>query len=452
MNTEPKSESWWDDADFQDHLVALLLQDPITLKSCGALLNPNDFKPIRGMRNGRARWIVAERALEHYEKYHEPLGKLTRSDVIEYATRLNLGANQISELRDYIRFLTTKIRVSAPDALVEKVIRYKSQRLKASAIQELVDLQASGQLTDEKWHEIYQKALVGTSSGTKTTDYFETLEDRLERRRTENVRSRVPWTFIDPLDSMVRTIGPQQLGLILAPYKRGKSLMLLWLAAAYILQRLNVLYVTLEDTRVVCEDRLDSIITHVPLKSLSEYPKTVRRRFNRYKNMIKTRLKIFDGTEGGITVARIEQVLLAERDRGFVANALIVDYDEEIVPVRHYKERRFELDETYRLLRQLAARYNLVTWTAAQTQRDTRHLKILSGDRVAEDIGKIKKVTCAISMGKGEWTDDSIYLWIAAHKCDSMDIGCEIVPDLKRMLIYDREATRKAMKANSVEE
>ena len=77
-------------------------------------------------------------------------------------------------------------------------------------------------------------------------------------------------------------------------------------------------------------------------------------------------------------------------------------------------------------------------------------MKILSGDKVAEDIGKMRKVTCGLSLGKGEWTEDSIYLWVAASKVDRMDVGCEIVSDMRRMLIFDREATRKAMKEHAV--
>ncbi len=68
---------------------------------------------------------------------------------------------------------------------------------------------------------------------------------------------------------------------------------------------------------------------------------------------------------------------------------------------------------------------------------------------MAEDIGKVRKVTCALSLGKGELTDKSLFVWVAAHKNDNMDIGCEIVPDLSRGLIYDRDATRAAMKENA---
>jgi len=148
----------------------------------------------------------------------------------------------------------------------------------------------------------------------------------------------------------------------------------------------------------------------------------------------------------------IERVVDECRSRGFFPEVLVVDYDDKILPSQHYREKRFEIDDVYRTMQGLIARCNMIGWIAAQTQRDTRHLKILSGDKVAEDIGKMRKVTCGISLGKGEWTDDSIYLWVAAHKNDKMERGCEIVPDLARAMIYDEDATRRAARANTTEE
>lgn len=445
------SDQWWDDDEFQDRLTVLLVQDHQTLKSCSSLLTPEDFRPQRGAQGGRARYLVAERALEHYEKHHEPLGKLLRADVLEYAARLNLSGIQVNELKEYLKKIATQ-RPTAASAIVDKVIFFKSAVLKKAGIDELIDTQNAGLLTDEKWQEISARAMAASRGELKAVDYLETLEARISRRNLESRRARAPWTFIDPLDSMIRCVGPGQLGLILAPYKRGKSLMLLWLAAACALQRLNTLYVTLEDTRDLVEDRLDSIATRIPVRNLGTHPQTLRSRFTRFRNMVRAKMDILDGTEGGVTVARIEKAILERRDQGFITNALLVDYDEEITPMHRYKDKRFELDEVYRSLRQLMAKYHMIGWTAAQTVRGTRGMKILSGDTAAEDIGKMKKVTCALSLGKGEWTDDSIYIWVAAHKCDAMNIGCEIVPDLKRMLIYDREATRQSMKEHAVDD
>ena len=442
------SERWWDDPTFQDNLVALILQDGPTLKSCGSLLSPEDFRPPKGTPDGRSRWMVAERALEFYERHREPLGKLARADILQYADQLSLGASHLGELKTYLDRIL-KLRPTAPDALVEKVVHFKGETLKAAALDEMIDLQAAGQLTDEKWNELSARALAAHNGHLETTPYLSTLETRIERRSNERHQARIPYTFIGPLDAMGHTVGPKQLGMVLAPYKRGKSLFLLWLAVAFARQRLNVLYCTLEDPKSVVEDRLDSIASNIPLKNLVARPIALRGRFERFRKMIRAQIDIYDGTEGGTTMARLESLVLARRDEGFPTDVLITDYDEEIVAAQKYKEKRFETDEVYRSYRRLCSKYNMIGWLAAQTQRDTRHLKILSGDKVAEDIGKMRKVTCGISMGKGDWTPDSIYLWVAAHKTARMEVGCEIVPDLASSMIYDEEATRKAARANA---
>jgi len=446
--SQAKNERWWDDSAFQDNLVALIVQDHQTLRNCGSILSPEDFRPPKGATDGRARWIVAERALEFFAKHREPLGKLVRADVLSYANQLSFGQAQITELKEYLKKLAA-LKPVAPDALVEKVVAFKGQMFKTAAIEEMVDLQATGLLTDEKWREISKRALSAQNGYVKTTSYLESMETRIERRKNAGKFGRIPFTFIDPLDILVHTVGPKQVGLVIAPYKRGKSLFLLWLTTAFARQRFTHLHVTLEDSQDIVEDRLDALATNIPLKRLVEYPKAVTQRFARFRSMIRSQIHIYDGTEGGVTVARLEQVLDELRMQGIIVTSMTVDYDEKIKPARNQKEKRFEFDEIYSDLCNLAARRNLILWIAAQTQRDTRHMKILSGDKVAEDLGKVRKVTCAISMGKGDWTDESIYLWVAAHKTDRMEVGCEIVPDLERMMIYDEDATRKAARNNA---
>ena len=433
----------FEDEHFLDSLVALLTRDPESLRSCAALLTAKDFQPLRGMKFGYARWVVAERALRFYEKHREPAGRLLRSDVLEYARQLNLVGRRVEELKGYLDSLDG-MKITAPAAVTESVGAYKRERLKAQAIQELTDLHSAGMLTDEKWYEICQKA-VDTAKGTSVvSDYLTGLSARNERRKFGARHQRNPWTFIDPLDSMIKCIGPKHLGLVLAPYKRGKSLFMLWLAVAYVFQRLNVLYITLEDPLSDVEDRLDSLISNIPLTRLGEFPQTLEKRFQQWKRLVHARLKIVDGTGGGVSIPVVEKIFLEERAHGFNADAVFVDYDDEIVAVVKNKDRRFEFADIYRDYAQFLRRYNLIGWTGAQAQRDTEHLKILSGDRVAEDISKMRKVTQCISLGKGDWGTDGIYLYAAANRIGPQRLGCNIVPDLDRSLIYSREATAQA--------
>jgi hypothetical protein len=191
------------------------------------------------------------------------------------------------------------------------------------------------------------------------------------------------------------------------------------------------------------DNRLDAMVTGIPLKKLATRPRSVRRKFARFRRFIHSSIKIVDGTQGGFSVPKIEQILLQERERGFHADAVIIDYDEELSPVTKRQEVRLELADIYRDLRQMIGRQNVIGWTAAQTQRSAEGLKVIGKDRVAEDYSKTRKATMVLGLGQGEWGEDSIYLWVAKHRFDTQHIGCNIVTDKTRGLIYDREKTRQ---------
>ena len=98
----PKSDCFWDDEDFQDQLAYLLVRDREALERCAEVgLDANNLRPLRGMKHGTARWTVGERALEHFKKHGEPLGKLARADALEYAAQIGMGSDKIRELTEY---------------------------------------------------------------------------------------------------------------------------------------------------------------------------------------------------------------------------------------------------------------------------------------------------------------------------------------------------------------
>ena len=61
-----------------------------------------------------------------------------------------------------------------------------------------------------------------------------------------------------------------------------------------------------------------------------------------------------------------------------------------------------------------------------------------------------KKSSIVLSLGKGDFGDDGIYIHVAAHKHDRQGIGVNIVSDLDRMRIYDAQKTALAKRENPV--
>lgn len=435
--------TYFDDSRFMDLVVSLLVKDHQFISTVAGLLSASDFKVPKAEGQDALRFTIAELALGHFEQYREPIKDLLLAEVKAYAKRARLSNIQRLEAIKYAKRLLRK-NVSAISSITEKVVQFKRERMKAAAVQRMIDMQSRGELTDEAWLQLSREAIESiTGPGYHVSNYFQESRRRIDRRRA--VRdNRFPFTLIEPLDARVRAIAKGHLGLVIAPYKRGKSLMLLWIAVAYILQRLNVLFITLEDPQTDVEDRFDACITNLPIKKLGRMPRTFRQRFKQFKRLVRSHLRIVDGTERRMTMAEIERIYEEERNKGFIADAVIVDYDDEIVPVKKYSERRMEFAEIYRDMRRFASTKHVLFWTAAQSKRATGGKKQLGGDDLAEDISKVRKVSFALSLGQGEWGEDSVYLWVAAHKFDKQHLGCNIMTDRMRMMIYDREKTIEA--------
>jgi replicative DNA helicase len=445
------STSYFQDSAFQDHLLALAVRDQQTLRTCGRLLTAKDFRPLQGASNGQQRWVVAQMAFDYYQKYREPVGDLLLAEVKSHCVKMGLSGKQAQVLIEYAESLL-KRKLVGTASIIEKAVEYKKDRLKAQTIQRIIEEQQAGTLTDERWAELSRKALeVVHGNGLPISDYFNELDQRILRRSQQ--RNKYPLLLIEPLDDMIHTIARGEMGLVIAPYKRGKSLFLLWIALAYVIQRLNVLFITLEDPKEEVEDRLDMAVTGMSMPNLKkrEYDPIVRKRFQSFRRLIRSKLSIVDGTQGTVSVRTIDDIIDQEREKGFLVDAVIVDYDDEILPPEKKEHRRFEFADIYANLRQLAARRHLFLWTAAQTQRNTEELRVISADKLAEDISKVRKVTMAISIGQGEWGEDSVYLHVAAHKTDKSQVGTNIYTRRDRGMFYDRFRTQRRLRSTAEE-
>lgn len=442
-------ESFFEDAQFQDRLIEFLVHDAEFLKTAAHLVTADDFKRAN-KHEGMERQVVVRMALDFWARYRQPVGKLLRGELLEICRRSNWQGETKERLLEYGEALAGngQKRV-APDAILERVRQYKTEHRLALAMEEMTGLIERGELTTDRFLAIARQAVeeTGREPG-RPVDIFDEkqLENRILRRLLQRQRQRYPVLLIDPIDRLVRIIARKQLGLILAPYGRGKTLLFVWLALAYTLQGLNVLYFTLEDPTEDIEDRFDAAITALPVSRLVDIPDRVREKFKRYKRMLRSKLKVVDGTDGAVTIGAVEQIFEQERNRGFLADAILIDYDDEVRPRERKQERRLEFAEIYRDFRAVLARHNVLGWTASQTGRKTSELKIIGGDKAAEDLSKVRKASLAVSLGQGEWGEESIFFWIAKHRYDVQHVGANLMTDKTRMLFYDQQSTRRKEK------
>lgn len=441
------ASGYFKDPDFQQKLVMFLCKDRNFLKNTAPLLKAEDFKPTKG--GTPELHMIAELALNFWNEFSEPIGGMLRTEVIDLARKKKLSSKSRERILDLVDGIRKADGLVAVEALERKVVEYKSRRARQAAVQQIIKLEEEGELSNERLVKICSSVLKNFSSPFTVTDYFETMPQRLSRRRLDKLR-KWPYIFIDPIDERIRVLSRGNIGLALAQYKVGKSVFLIWLAYAYALQGYKVLYYTLEDPKEEVEDRLDSLFSRVAIKNLTEKPVRVKKQFKKAKSIIKAKIKIVDGTEGGMSVAMIESIWDQERNKGYAADLVIIDYDDEIEPPKHYGSdkgaRRFEFADIYRELRRFASRRKIYLWTAAQAKRGKEDQRIISGKDTAEDISKIRKVAFCLGIGRNpEFGANGRYIYVAAHKYDQSRIGFDTVGYFEKGIFYDRESTVKMM-------
>ena len=120
------SRTVFDDPDFADRLAWFIVYSNRFLTTYGGMLTAKEFAPVEGDPHGRERWIVAERALSHWEKYGKPVGKLLRSRLIEHAQTARMSDNRRIELLEFAKCLA-QMKRPEEQAVGDSVVAYKSE-------------------------------------------------------------------------------------------------------------------------------------------------------------------------------------------------------------------------------------------------------------------------------------------------------------------------------------
>jgi Bacillus phage helicase DnaB-like len=439
------------DEDFQEKMLMFLCRDRNFLKRTAGILKEDDFRPKGGEGSWEA-FAVAQKAFEFWDKYREPIGGMLRHEMLDYVeqNKRKIGHKSREKLLDLVNNIRNADGLVAVEAIERKVIEYKQRQAMSHAIRDFITLKEAGELTPQKFYKICKEAVEEKDHSITVSNYTreKDIEKRIHRRERDKHR-RYPYLFIEQLDRAIRTFPKKNYGIVLARYKTGKSTAAVFLDQVYALQGFNVLHFTLEDPKEDVEDKLDASFTGIKLKVLSDKPKKLRHRLRRQLRRLRARIKIVDGTDGGMTVTRMAEIWERFRNQGFDSQVVIIDSDEMIEPLTRYKDNETrESKEIHKDIKKWMSRDELWGWVMAQTQRGKKGARqmIVTGDDSATDISKQRRCAMCIGVGDGpeEYGEDGRYIYIATHRYDKMKIGWPIVGDFERGVFYDKEKTARA--------
>lgn len=156
----------------------------------------------------------------------------------------------------------------------------------------------------------------------------------------------------------------------------GKSLFLCHLAASYLMQKLNVLYITLEMSETKIAERIDANLLNMPVKDLKSMDQAVF--INRVRNIQQQqsgKLIIKEYPTGSANVTHFRHLLQElNLKKNFVPDVILIDY------LGIAASSRFKLNNAVGMytyikavaeeVRGLAQEFKVPIWSAAQLNRE----------------------------------------------------------------------------------
>jgi len=339
----------------------------------------------------------------YYEKYHS----LPNDDFILESLRGNISQREdIADYEDelsYVNSLDTSA-IENPDYYMDLIESFAKKEAMKKAIQECIILTKQDKI--EETEAVVRKALTVARTVDVGQNYFSGLRDRWDRTFNEDYKDKYS-TVLNTLDrSLDGGLNRKELAMVVAPPGVGKSLYLVNQGVKALMEDRKVLYVSLEMSEDKIAQRFDSVMTLITQQRLKnpDVQVEVKNRLDLFRNNFeKGSLVIKEFPTGLATVNTLRALLVQLRNfEDFVPDLIIVDYLELLRPTRDIQQEYQAQQRVSEDLRGLSMEMNILVWTATQTNRLGRNVKIITDSELGDSYGKIRTCDFAISLNQTE--------------------------------------------------
>ena len=337
----------------------------------------------------------------HYEKYNQLPGDDVLIEQVKEAKSSNELLSDYKEELSSINSLDTSA-ISSEDYYLDLVDEFaKEQSLKEAILNSVEHLKQKNFSAISE--EVREALLVGRQQDLGV-DYFDDVQSRWDRLNNEKTSNDFRTPFASLNEALDGGLARKELAMVVAPPGVGKSLFLANQAARSVLDGKNVLYVSLEMSEDKVAQRLDSIFTRIKQVELQHRVDTLEERLGTIANQV--------GKLGGLhikefptkrqTVTGLRAYLNQLRNyKNFEPDVLIIDYLEllgtdESMPEYQAQERLAQE------LRGMSSEYNLLVWTATQTNREGKKVDIITDSELADSYGKMRVCDLVFSVNQTE--------------------------------------------------
>ena len=338
---------------------------------------------------------------KHYNKYHKlPTDAFIIQDVKNLKQQKELLSDYEDELVRVNNLDTSSL--NNPDYYLDLIETFAKQEAMKLAILDCVELVKEGRV--EETENVVRKALTVSRDVDIGQNYFTDVLTRW--KRVLDVSNKTKYrTFVPALNNVLEGgLGSKELSMVVAPPGVGKSLFLVNQAVECLMEGRKVLYVSLEMSEDKIAQRFDSVMTLLPQGVLASQPKAIKERLEIFaEEFPEGQLIIKEFPTGQITVNAIQSLLVQLKNyEDFEPDVLIVDYLELLRPTREGMQEYQAQQRIAEELRGLGVQHNMLVWTATQTNRQGRVVKLITDAELGDSYGKIRTCDFAVSLNQTE--------------------------------------------------
>jgi len=341
-------------------------------------------------------------------EYYSEYTKLPNDEFILENVKSKLSPKErISDYEDELHLINKidKSTISNPEYFMDIVERFAKKEAMKQAIADSIGLIKEDRV--EEVEDLVRKALLINRDIDFGLTYFDTLLDRWDRTFNAVKRKVYPAAF-KGINNGLETGGlaAKELAMVIAPPGVGKSVFLVNQGVRSMMDGESVLYVSCEMSEDKIAQRFDSVMTLIPQKKLKEPANhiSVKERLDMFKTEFPgSDLVIKEFPTGTATVNTIRALLVQLKNYSdFVPTVIIIDYLELLRSVRDIQQEHLAQQRIAEEIRAIAVEFNLLVWTATQTNRLGKQVRVITDSELGDSYGKIRTCDYAFSLNQTE--------------------------------------------------
>lgn len=441
--SSPTTEKFDFDQDFQGQIVYLACIDQTFMRKVAHLLKPEYFELTRHS-------ALIALAMRHWKKWDAVMAtpQVITQAYKDAASSKFFNKDLATEALSGIKEVFEEIRQSRAgnasglnaDYIADKVAEFVRHQAVINAVTEAVDLIGKGDF--KRIEKLVSDATkIGIESEEAGGDYFERLALRNVERAEQQAGLKPPrgiTTGHPKLDLLLyhRGFGRKELNVLMGGAKAGKTTALIEFASGAVMAGYNVLYVTLEVSNRIIEERADARFSDTPISDLVGHFREVNERVEKLAQQACCgRFFIAEYPSGTMSPGMLRALLERHKAKGMTYDMVVVDYADIMAPDYRTNDPIENSKQVYIGLRAIAQEWNIAMLTATQSNRDGFKSVTAKAEHVSDDFNKVRTADLFISINstEEERREGKARLYFAASRNQRSGMTVFIQQDFSRM-------------------